>query len=185
MGWVDTRKSVTGYLLSLNGGPISWKAARQGGVTLSSSEAEFVAASQAGKEILYLRALLKGLACPQHQPTQLWEDNASCILMSENPTNRERSRHVDVRVHFLRDMVRDGAVKLIKCAGEHNVADVLTKSLPKPAFHKHREFLHGTAKSFSAFYAAAHVIPVAAYVSRVTKHNKVVLSKPSVRCPGG
>ena len=182
---VDTRKSVTGYLLSLNGGPISWKAARQGGVTLSSSEAEFVAASQAGKEILYLRALLKGLACPQHQPTQLWEDNASCILMSENPTNRERSRHVDVRVHFLRDMVRDGAVKLIKCAGTQNVADALTKSLPKPAFHKHREFLHGTAQSFSAFYAAARVTPVAAYVSRVTKHNTVVLSKPLVRCPGG
>ena len=102
--------------------------------------------------------------------------------MSENPTNRERSHHVDVRVHLLRDMVRDGAAKLIKCAGTHNVADALTKSLPKPAFHKHREFLHGTAKSFSAFYAAAHVTSVAAYVSRVTKHNKVVLSKPSVRC---
>ena len=67
--------------------------------------------------------------------------------MSENPTNRERSRHVDVRVHFLRDMVRDGAVKLIKCAGTQNVADALTKSLPKPAFHKHREFLHGTDQS--------------------------------------
>ena len=90
-----------------------------------------------------------------------------------------------VRVHFLRDMVRDGAVKLIKCAGTQNVADALTKSLPKPAFHKHREFLHGTAKSFSAFYAAARVTPVVAYVSRVTKHNTVVLSKPLVRCPGG
>ena len=67
----------------------------------------------------------------------------------------------------------------------HTHTDDLTRSLPKPAFHKHREFLHGTAKSFSAFYAAAHVTPVAAYVSRVTKHNKVVLSKPSVRCPGG
>ena len=70
-------------------------------VTLSSSEAEFVAASQAGKEILYLRALLKGFACPQKRPTELWEDNSSCILMSENLTNRERSRHVDVRVSFL------------------------------------------------------------------------------------
>ena len=103
---------------------------------MSSSEAEFVAASQAGKEVLYLRALLKGFACEQMRPTELWEDNASCILMSENPTNRERSRHVDARVHFLRDMVRDGAVKLIKCAGTQNVADALTKSLPKPAFHK-------------------------------------------------
>ena len=77
---------MTGYLLSLNGGPIAWKAARQGGVTLSSSEAEFIAASQAGKEVLYLRALLKGFACPQTKPTETWEDNDSCILMSENPT---------------------------------------------------------------------------------------------------
>ena len=75
--------------------------------------------------------------------------------MSENPTNRERSRHVDVRVHFLRDMVRDGSVKLIKCAGTQNVADALTKSLPRPAFHKHRGFLKGTAQSFSAFFASA------------------------------
>ena len=114
---IDTRKSVTGYLMVLNGGPVSWKASRQGGVTLSSSEAEFVAASQAGHEVLYLRELLKGFAYLQHGPTKIWEDDASCILMSENPPNRERSRHVDVRVHFLRDMVRDGSVKLIKCAG--------------------------------------------------------------------
>ena len=181
---IDTRKSVTGYLLSLNGGPISWKAARQGGVTLSSSEAEFVAASQAGKEVLYLRALLKGFACPQARPTEIWEDNASCILMSENPTNRERSRHVDVRVHFLRDLVRDGAVKLVKCAGPKNVADALTKSLPKPAFHKHREFMQGTAQSFSAFFASAHVTPVATYISCVTKRGPV-FSKASNRCIGG
>jgi len=79
-----------------------------------------------GQEVLYLRALLKGFAYLHHGPTEIWEDNASCILMSENPTNLviiiiiiiiERSRHVDVRVHFLRDMVRDGSVKLIKCAG--------------------------------------------------------------------
>ena len=166
-------------------GPISWKAAQQGGVTLSSSEAEFVASSQAGKEFLYLRALLKGFACPQTRPTELLEDNASCILMSENPTNCQRSRHVNVRVYFLRDMVRDGAVKLIKCAGTQNVADVRTKSLPKPAFHKHREFLHVTAQSFSAFFASTHVSPVAAYVYRVSKTGDVILSKASSRCIGG
>ena len=55
-------------------------------------------------------------------------------------------------------------MKLIKCAGTQNVADALTKSLPKPAFHKHREFLHGTAQSFSAFFASAHVPPVMSLV---------------------
>ena len=68
---VDSQKSVTGYLLSLNGGPILWQAARHGGVTLSRSEAEFVAASQAGKEVLYLHTLLKGFACQQMRPTEL------------------------------------------------------------------------------------------------------------------
>jgi hypothetical protein len=72
---IDTRKSVTGYLMGFNGGPVSWKASRQGGVTLISSEAEFVAASQAGQEVIYLRGLLKGFAYLQHGPREIWEDN--------------------------------------------------------------------------------------------------------------
>ena len=150
--------------------------------TLSSSEAEFVAASQAGPEVLYPRALLTGFAYLQHGLTEIWKDNESCILMSENPTNRERSRHVDVRVHFLRDMVRDGSVKLIKCAGTQNVADALTKSLPRPAFHKHREFLKATAQSFSAFFASAYEPGVPAYV---TKRGTLSFFKAPPKCIGG
>jgi hypothetical protein len=82
-------------------------------------------------------------------------------------------------------MVRDGSVKLIKCAGTQNVADALTKSLPKPAFQKHRVFMQGTAQSFSAFYSSARVAPVAAYVSCVTKRGGVILSKAPTRCIGG
>ena len=66
------------------------------------------------------------------------------------------------------------------------MADALPKSLPKPALgHKHREFLRGTAASFSAFYATAHTTPVAAYVSHVTKGQEVFFSKTDARCPGG
>jgi hypothetical protein len=79
---------MTGFLMSLNGGTISWKSSRQGGVTLSSSEAEFVAASQAGQEVVYLRALLRGFGYPQVGATEILEDNASYIMMSENPNNR-------------------------------------------------------------------------------------------------
>ena len=152
---IDTRKSVTGYLMVLNGGPISWKASRQGGVTLSSSEAEFVAASQAGQEVLYLRSLLKGFAYLQRGPTEIWEDNASCILMSENLC---KSRTLASRGRTSTFLTRHGTRwirETLKCAGTHNVADALTKSLPRPAFHKHREFLKGTAQSFSAFFAFA------------------------------
>ena len=86
-GWVDgdfaadpdTRKSMTGHLFSLNGA-VSWRSSRQGGVTLSSAEAEFVAAPQAGQEAVYLRALLRGFDFRQVGATEIWEDNASCIM---------------------------------------------------------------------------------------------------------
>jgi hypothetical protein len=74
-------------------------------------------------------------------------------MMNENPTNRDRSRHVDVKVHFLRDLVRDGHVKLLKYTGPQNVSDALTKRLPRLAFEKHREFMVGTRVPFSVFYA--------------------------------
>ena len=182
MGWVDSdfaadpdsRKSMTGYVFSLNGGAISWRSSRQGGVTLSSAEAEFVAASQAGQEAVYLRALLKGVGKAQRAPTEIWEDNAACILMSQNPSNRDRSRHVDTRVHYLRDLVRDGHVKLVKCAGPKNVADAMTKSLPKPAYTSHREFMWGTRVPFSAFFAYSKdkVRPQVAYVLMAVSRSK-------------
>ena len=68
---------------------------------------------------MYLCALLRGFGYPQRGATEIaaeiWEDYASCIMMNENPTNPDRSRHVDVKVHFLRDLVRDGHIKLVKC----------------------------------------------------------------------
>ncbi len=141
----DTRKSMTGYLFSLNGGAVSWRSSRQ-------AEAKFVAVSQADQEAVYLRALLRGFNFRQVGATEIWEDNASCIMMSENPANRERTRHVDTRVHSFRELVREGDVKLLKCAGPQNVADALTKSLPRPALAKHRQCMWGTRIPFSAFY---------------------------------
>ena len=82
IGWLesdpDTQKSRTGYLMSLNAGAISCKSSPQEGVTLSSSEAEFAVASQAGQEVLYLRVLLKGFVSAPKKPTQIWEDNQAC-----------------------------------------------------------------------------------------------------------
>ena len=84
--------------------------------------------------------------------TEVWEDNAACITMSENPVARDRQRYVDTKFHFLRERVRLGEIKLLKCAGPRNVADALTKSLPRPALHQHREYMWGTRTPFAAFY---------------------------------
>ncbi len=170
----DTQKSMTGYLMSWSDGAISWRSSRQEGVSLSSSEAEFVAPSQAGQEVVYLRELLKGFGRPQKKPTEIWEDNASCIMMSENLTNRDRSRHVDVKVHYLLDLVRDGHVKFVKCAGTQHVSYALTKCLARPAFEKHqcnREHMWGTRVPFSAFFSTVEtkIAPVVAYTIKLPK----------------
>jgi len=90
----------------------------------------------------------------------VWEDNASCVAMSENPANAERSRHIDTSKFFLREMVsRDGIVKLLKVAGTQNVADALTKSLPLQSFTKHRTYLWGTKQQFEAFHARVMGFP--------------------------
>ncbi len=129
---------------------------------------------------------LRGFGYTQKGPTEIWEENASCIMMSENPTNRDRSRHVDVKVHFLRDLVRDGHMNLLKCAGPQNVSDVLTKSLPRPTFEKHREFMVGTRVPFSAFYAKVTkaIEPIVAYVIKlpIPMHSKKSLFS---YCAGG
>jgi len=82
-------------------GPVSWRAKRQSCTTLSSAEAEFVAASMCGQEVIYLHNLLRDLGHSQgDRPTVIYEDNASCIAMSENPVNVERSSHIDTRLWF-------------------------------------------------------------------------------------
>ena len=95
LGWMDSdyasdpdcRKSVTGYVLSMNGAPLSWKAKRQDCVMLSSAEAEYVAASMCGQEVIYLLSLMQGFGFGQQGPTEMWEDNTVCIQISENPVN--------------------------------------------------------------------------------------------------
>jgi hypothetical protein len=83
----------------------------------------------------------------------MWEEHVSCIVMCETLTDRDRSRHVDVKVHFFRDLVRDGHVKVVKCEGPQNVSDTLTEILPGPAFEKHRDIMVGTRVPVSVFYA--------------------------------
>ena len=82
----------------MNGGPISWKSRRQDNVSLSTSEAEFVAASQVGQEAIYLQQTLTDFGFHQNQATLLYEDNLACVAMSENPVRRKFSRHVEPQV---------------------------------------------------------------------------------------
>jgi len=152
-GWVDadwagdtdTRRSHTarGYILMMNGAPIPWKSRRQDNASLSTSDAKFVAASQAAHEVVYLRETLHDFGYPQSTATDIFEDNLACIAMSENPVCQKFSRHIDIRRYFVRELVKAGIVKLIPLRTHKMVADALIKSLPSPAFIAHRKVMLG------------------------------------------
>jgi hypothetical protein len=127
----------------LNGGAVSWKSRRQDCVSLSTSEAEYVAASQCGQEVYYMREILRDFGYAQTAPTHIYEDNLACVAMSENPVRRKFSRHIDIRRYFVRDMVAASVIKLVPLRTHLMVADALTKSLPSPAHIKHRDIMLG------------------------------------------
>jgi len=127
---IVTRRSVTAYVYKLGGGAVCWASKLQPTVALSSTEAEYMAAASAVQEAVHLRLLMKTLGFEQIGATLVYEDNQGAIAMSVNPVNaHKRSKHIDVRFHFLRERVASGEVKLEYIVTEHQQADLLTKPL--------------------------------------------------------
>ncbi|KAH9686485.1 Integrase catalytic domain-containing protein [Citrus sinensis] len=132
-GDLDGRKSISGCLFMVNGCLISWKATLQSVVTLSSTEAEFVAATEAVKEGKWLSGILNELWLKQKILT-IFCDNQSAIHLIKNQIYHERTKHIDVRLHFIRDEVSKGAVLVTKIHIDVNPADALTKVVPTAKF---------------------------------------------------
>jgi hypothetical protein len=128
----DTRRSTTGFLFMLGSGVVSWSSKLQPTVALSSAEAEYMAACAAVQEAIHLRQLLEDLGYKQDQATVIFEDNQGCITLSENPVFHKRTKHIDIRYHFIRERVASGEIELRYVATEHQLADLLTKALAGP-----------------------------------------------------
>ena len=125
------RKSTSGCCFGLGSTVVSWFNRKQKSVALSLVEVEYMAASQASCEAIWLRKLLVGLFGRELRPTTIYCDNQSCIKLSENPVFHDRSKHIEIRYHFIRDWVQRGVVRLAYVSTDDQVADILTKSLPK------------------------------------------------------
>ncbi|TPX55785.1 DNA-directed DNA polymerase [Powellomyces hirtus] len=132
-GCPDSRRSTTGFV-SLFGGIVDWQSKRQPTVALSSTEAEYMALPQACKEAIWLRQLLIELGYPQGLPCKIYEDNQGCIALARNPTNHARTKHIDIRHHFIRESIANQHVDLEYCPTKDMAADLLTKPLPRPHF---------------------------------------------------
>lgn len=139
----EDSKSTSGYVFLLSSGAVSWMSKKQPIVTLSTTEAEFVAAAASACQAVWMRQTLRNLSHVQESSTVIMCDNSSTIKLSKNPVMHGRSKHIKVRFHFLRDLVKDGEIELLHCVTQEQVADLMTKALKLEAFQKLRmKMLH-------------------------------------------
>ena len=134
------RRSVSGGVVMCAGGPISWHSKTQKCVTLSTTQAEYVALSDLGKEILFLRQVWRFMLPKEGMPCiPMFEDNEGAIQIANHPISNSNSKHIDVRHHFLRELVNRKEIEIIHIATQYQHADFLTKSLSERDFVFHRD----------------------------------------------
>lgn len=144
------RKSTLGYVFTFAGGAISWRSTKQRSVATSTTEAEYVALSTCAKQALWLRLLLADIGYSKFigsdtSSMQIFGDNQSSLMLIENPQVHERSKHIDVCYHHVRDAVQKKLLYVQYTPSKSMLADGLTKPLPKPAF---QEFVRGLGLTF-------------------------------------
>lgn len=125
------RKSFTGYVFIMSGGPISWEARKQRTVALSTTEAEYMALAEACKEAIYLRTLINELHLIPTHSIVIYSDNQSSIKLAHNDTYHSRTKHIDIKHHFIRDTVTHQHIEIKFIPTQSMIADVLTKPLAK------------------------------------------------------
>ena len=125
-GDLDKRRSTTGYVFTFAKAPVSWKSTLQSTVALSTTEAEYMAITEAVKEAIWLQGLLKELGVEQKSIT-IFCDNQSAIQLAKNQVYHARTKHIDVRYHFVREIIEEGGVTVKKIHTTENPADMLTK----------------------------------------------------------
>lgn len=126
----EDRYAISGYAFILNGGAISWYSKRQEVIALSTTESEYIAATHATKEALWLRQLIAELFGAVSGPTTVYCDNQSAIALTKDQQFHARTKHIDVRFHFIRWHIANKDIRLIYCPTADMVADCFTKPLP-------------------------------------------------------
>lgn len=136
-GDLETRRSTIGFVFMFGSGAISWSSQLQKCVTLSSTEAEYVAGAQAIKDLVWIRQLFTDLKI-RLESTVLKMDNQSAIRLVKNPEFHKRTKHIDIMYHFIREKYGEGFFELVNVPTDEQVADVLTKALSIEKFQKFR-----------------------------------------------
>jgi hypothetical protein len=125
------RKSISGHVSTLASSPISWQAKKQTTVAQSTVESEYAAMAHAAKELIWLQHLLRDIGMSKYAPTILRCDNQGAISLARNPSHHAKTKHVDVQLHFIRDHIEKGTIRVEYCPTEDMLADIMTKGLAR------------------------------------------------------
>jgi hypothetical protein len=128
------RHSISGYAFFLGEGCVTWSSKKQPIIALSTAEAEYVAGTHSTKEAIWIRAFLCEFEPDYANPTPLNCDNQSAIALAKDARYHARTKHIDIRYHFIREQVEGGTITIQYVPSQENVADIFTKALPRPQF---------------------------------------------------
>jgi len=137
-GSIDDRKSTSGNAFFLGDCLVSWLSKKQSSISLSTAEAEYIAAKYSCTQILWMKEALKDLDICIDQPITVYYDKTSAISLSKNPVMHSRTKHIPIKYHFLHEQVAEQNIILECISTKEQIADIFTKALPREAF----EYLH-------------------------------------------
>ena len=133
-GDIDDRKSAGGYIFQLGSNPITWSSKKQATTSLSSCEAEYRATKEVRNEVVWLQHILCELGFEQSSTTTLYCDNQSVIQIASNLVFHAKTKHIEIDVHYIRDLVQENIVNLQFCPSEDQTVDIFTKSMLEAKF---------------------------------------------------